>query len=88
MTGATPRFALIVSALFSFFLFPYPYTLALAFVASIFVPWFALALGLLYDALFMIPHEGSVPLASILGAVSSLLAHLVRRFVKARIMGG
>jgi len=86
MMGSAVRFILISGALLSPFLFPYPFTLFLSFVASVFVPWLALIIGLTQDALFMVPHEGRIPTATLLGATASLLALVVRRFVKARII--
>lgn len=86
MTGPTVRFVLIGSALLAPFLFPYPFTLLLSFIASVFVPWLALIIGLMQDALFMVPHEGRIPTATLLGAFASLFALIVRRFVKARII--
>jgi len=74
------------SALVSFFLFPYPLTLVLSFGASLVIPWIAVVIGLLYDAVFFTSFEGSVPTASLLGAGASFLALLVRRFIKARII--
>jgi hypothetical protein len=86
MTGALFRFVLIGAALMSTFLFPYPFTLVLSFLASIFVPWLALMIGFMNDVLFMVPADDRIPTATILGALASLVALLVRRFIKARII--
>jgi hypothetical protein len=86
MKGAALRFILISSAFLSVFFFPYPFTLFLSFIASVFVPWVAFIIGITQDALFMVPHEGRIPTATLLGAVASITALVVRRFVKARII--
>lgn len=80
------RVALVIGAFLSPFLFPYPFTLFLSFLASMTMPWVALLVGLLVDALFFTPQGGGIPLATILGGVASLGAIIVRRFIKARIM--
>lgn len=82
------RIIVVGSALVSPFLFPYPYSFALSVCASVFVPWLALAVGVLHDALFFVPDAGSLPVASMLGIAASCAALLVRRFVKARIITG
>lgn len=85
MTGVL-RVVFVGMAFISPFLFPYPFTLALSFIASVFAPWVAVSVGLLMDAIFMIPHQHTVPLATLVGAGISFGALIVRRFVKARIM--
>lgn len=64
------------------FWFPWPLTAVLAFGASLLLPPVALAVGILVDLLY----AWRMPWGTILGAFGSLLAYLVRRFVKARIM--
>lgn len=86
MSGAILRFVIILGALLSSFLFPYPMTLVLSFAASVYVPWIAFMIGLMNDALYLVPHDGRIPTATILGALVSLSALVVRRFIKARIM--
>ncbi len=86
MSGNILRSICIASAFFSPFFFPYPLTLLLSLIASAFVPWIAVVVGIMQDALFMIPYEGRIPTATLLGAGASVVALVVRRFVKARIM--
>jgi hypothetical protein len=86
MNGNVLRVICVSAALLSPFFFPYPLTLLLSLVASAFIPWIALVVGVMQDALFMIPYEGRIPTATLLGAGASVVALVVRRFVKARIM--
>lgn len=68
-----------VSALF----FPYPLTLALMFAAGFVFPPLALAAGVFVDLLY---YAGGWPQGLVAGATIALVAHLVRQFVRARIM--
>lgn len=86
MNGNVIRIICVSGAFLSPFLFPYPLTLLLSFIASAFVPWIAIIVGVMQDALFMIPYEGRMPTATLIGAGISVLALIVRRFVKARIL--
>jgi len=81
------RIAFIGAVFFSPFFFPYPFTLVLSFAASLFVPFVGILIGILTDVLYFVPHVDHIPLASLLGALVSVVAFFVRRFLKARIMG-
>lgn len=87
------RVVLTLAAVASLFLFPYPMTLVLSAMASLYVPWAGLSVGVLADLLYFVPlspeNPGiSFPLASLTGALISLIALFVRRFVRERIIGG
>lgn len=82
------RVLLAALAALSPFFFPYPATVLLSFAASLFFPYLALGIGILTDALYLAPNAAFFPVATGIGAVTSLLAFFVRRFIKARIMGG
>jgi len=86
--GAVIRAVFILAAIASPFLFPYPVTVILSFMASMFVPYVAFAIGMLTDAIYLVPQGETLPLATMIGLGVSLFAFLVRRFIKARIIGG
>lgn len=87
-TGSLARALFILAALLSPFLFPYPFTLLLSFIASLFVPFVAIAVGLITDAVYFVPHITRFPLATFMNVFIFIIAFFVRRFIKARIMGG
>lgn len=80
------RIPVMIGAFLSPLLFPFPLTVLLALVASLFFPPAGLLIGALVDALYYVP--GSLPLGLIWGAVLTFVAFFVRRFMKARIIGG
>jgi hypothetical protein len=80
------RFALPVLALFSLFFVPAPLSTVLIAASAFVLPFSALALGVFADVLYFSPYPGALPLWSIGGFVAMLLALLVHRFVKTRIM--
>lgn len=82
------RAALVILAVISVFCFPYPATIVLSFVASLFLPATGFVLGALVDVLYFAPGASWLPLATVTGATISVVAFLVRRLVKARIIGG
>mgnify|MGYP003421979206 CR=1 FL=1 len=84
------RVVVVVAAIFSPFLFPYPATLLFSFAASLYFPLAGVLLGVLTDLLYYVPGASafSLPVGTISGALISGGALLVRRFVKARIIGG
>jgi hypothetical protein len=84
------RLALSLSAFLSLFFFPYPLTLALSFVASLYIPFAALIVGICADLVYLSWPEGgsALPVATLLGGALSLGALFVRRFVRERIIGG
>lgn len=84
------RAVLALGAFLSVFLFPYPLTALLSFVASLYLPGVALLVGILVDLLYYVPEAApyGLPAASLFGLFLSLVALVVRRFVRARIIGG
>jgi hypothetical protein len=80
------RSIFIASALLSPFVFPYPVTILLSSIASFYLPFIGLVVGILSDILYL--EGGKLPLASLIGLSISLIAILVHRFIKARIIGG
>lgn len=78
------KFFLILSALASSLLFPWPAALLLVSVASFFLPPVALLAGVFTDALYW--TSGPLPYATLIGVVVTLLAYFVQHFVKTRIM--
>lgn len=81
------RAALLLSTFASVFLFPYPLTLVLSFAAGIYVPLTPLAAGIVTDLYYHVRGASALPLGTLWGLSLTLLAVVVRRFVKARIIG-
>ncbi len=81
------RYVFILAALASVFLFPYPATLFLSFVAGAFFPPMPLITGILVDLYYHVPGAAVLPWGTVWGLVLSLVCVGVRRFVKARIIG-
>ena len=79
---------LVVAALLSPFLFPFAVTLVLVAAASIVFPPIALISGIVTDLAYYTPGASFLPVASISGLLISVVALFVRRFLKARIIGG
>lgn len=77
------RFALIGLSILSLFVFPWPMTLTLGFIASLFFPPLALVLGVAAEFLY---GAHGVPYAVLVGAVASIIAFVLRGFVKERIV--
>jgi len=84
----------VVSAVLAFcalaapFLFPWAYAALLAFLLALAEPLAGIACGIIADALYYAPGASHVPYGTLLGFAGSLIAYLVRRFVKTRIIGG
>lgn len=81
------RIAAIVLALIAPFVFPWPLALILGFIAAVFIPFLAPLLGVLVDSVYWTPGTG-LPYATMIGLVGFLIASVVHRFMKTRIMGG
>ncbi len=82
------RIVLSVAALLSPFLFPYPATLLLSIAASLLFPPIGLLAGLLTDLAYFVPAASVLPVATVTGLAISVISVFVRRFFKARIIGG
>lgn len=77
------RIALVLLSILSLFMFPWPMTLVLGFSASLFFPPVALVLGVATEFLY---GAHGMPYAVLVGAVLSIVAYVLRGFVKERIM--
>jgi uncharacterized membrane protein YeaQ/YmgE (transglycosylase-associated protein family) len=78
------RISLFILSLISLFTFPWPYTVLLVFLFSLFVPLGALAFGILADALYYVQGSG-FPMATLLGCVGYGVAFFMSRFIRHRI---
>lgn len=85
MTRGILRWMVILAAFVAPFFFPFPFTLLLAFLASLFVPPVALGVGVLVDLLY---YSSGLPTGTVWGLGLFILGFFVRRFIKARIIGG
>lgn len=77
---------LTVAALVSVAFFPWPFSVFLAVLASFRDPLVPLAAGLLADALYYVPHEGSLPMFTFYGLLVSVMVAFVRRALRTSIM--
>lgn len=80
------RVALLVLALLSPLLFPWPLTAALALAAASATPLAPLAVGLLTDLIYYTHGAAVLPWWTILGLIATLAAFGVRRFLETSIM--
>ncbi|GEM_PF-3150042 len=73
---------LALLALVSPFFFPWPYTLLLTGLVMVRYPFVALAVGLIFDALYAPSFlHGTLPFATIGGALATTGAVFIRRFI-------
>ncbi|HEX7651481.1 MAG TPA: hypothetical protein VF439_02075 [Candidatus Paceibacterota bacterium] len=86
--GTAATAVLTIAALAAPFLFPWAYAAVLAFALALAEPLAGIACGIIADALYYAPGTAHAPLGTALGFAGTLTAYLVRRFVKARIIGG
>ena len=80
------RIVLVLAAFLSPFLFPYPATILLSFVAGLVLPPVPLLVGAMTDALYFSPGAGAFPVALIIGLGLSVATFFMQGFLKARIM--
>jgi hypothetical protein len=81
------RAILVAAAILAPFFFPWPYAALLAFVAALYFPMLGLFLGVFFDFLYYTPGAAHFPHATVFGACGALIAFVVRRFIKTRIIG-
>ena len=75
-------------ACISVIFFPWPLTAVLTLGVALFEPLVPLAVGLLMDTLYYLPHSGAMlPLFTIYGAFTTIIAFFVRDRLKASIIG-
>ena len=82
------RFGAALLALASPLLFPLGITIILAGVGAIVTPLLPLAVGLIFDALYWHGSASWLPWASLVGALLSIVAFFVHRYVRTSIMYG
>ncbi len=82
------RGALVFAALASVIFFPWPLTVALALISSSVEPLAALAVGMFADTFYYAPQTGVLPIFSLLGALTTVIALLVRSRLRASSMRG
>lgn len=70
----------------STFLFPWPLTVVLVLSTAPFEPLLPFAVGILADTIYYTPAAGASPLYTVLGALSSVLAVLVRNQLRTGII--
>lgn len=80
------RKLLALAACLSVLIFPWPLTAAIAFGVSLILPFVPFAVGLLIDALYYSPYGGALPLATLSGALVTILALFVRTRLLASII--
>lgn len=76
------RSIFIVLATISVIAFPWQYAMVLIFIAALYLPPVGLSLGIVYDALYW---AHGWPIATITGALGSLAAFFLARFIRSRI---
>lgn len=79
---------LAAAALISTVFFPWKLTLVLAVVAAFFEPLVPLAVGMLADTLYYSSYAYAVPVFTIGGAACTAIAFIVRKRIRASIIGG
>ena len=80
------RILLPLVAFLSLFFFPYPLSALLILASAILLPVSGIAIGIAADILYFSPGAAFMPLWSLGGILATILALLVQRFVKTRIM--
>jgi hypothetical protein len=81
------RAALMIAALLSPFFFPWKFSILIAFIVSLFIPFSGIATGLIADTLYYNPALSMLPWATIAALTAALIAYGVRSFAKTRIIG-
>ncbi len=74
---------LTITTFISVILFPWPLTVLLALITSLYEPLVPLAVGLFADTLFYVPQAGRFPICTLLGFLTSVMAVFVRRQLRA-----
>ncbi|HFC10768.1 MAG TPA: hypothetical protein ENJ75_01015 [Candidatus Kaiserbacteria bacterium] len=78
------KFGQVISifALIAPFFFPWKYVVLFAVVASVWNPPVALAVGLLFDAIYFVHGASIIPVESVWGFVIMLISLLMRRLAR------
>lgn len=82
------RGILTVASFVSVLYFPWPMTVLLALVSATVEPLLPLVVGLFADTLYYVPSAHTVPLATLVGAVVTVIAFFVRSRLRAGSMRG
>jgi hypothetical protein len=82
------RLLIPLVAFLSLFMLPWQASAVLVLAAALVLPMLGVVLGAAADILYFSPHAAPVPFFFLGGAAATLLALLVHRFVKTRIMEG
>ncbi len=82
------RGALTLVALASVIFFPWPLTAVLMLVSSSLEPLVPLAAGIFADTLYYTPKAGVLPFFTLFGALTTVVALLVRSRLRTGIIGG
>lgn len=77
-----------IFSLVSVIVFPWPFTVMLAVIASFMEPLVPLAVGIFADTLYYTPQTSIVPLFTLYGAVCTLTAFFVRSRLRTSSMKG
>jgi hypothetical protein len=81
------RGTLTFLAFISVILFPWPLTAVLVLVSSLSVPLLPFAIGIFADTIYYAPQTATLPLATILGALTTFVAFFVRSRLRASSIG-
>lgn len=81
------RAILIAAPLPALLMFPAPFFMLLAVVASIAFPPAGILYGILADALYFTPGTAAVPSGIIYGTAATLAGFLIARFFATRVAG-
>ena len=81
------RGVLVVSALVSTVLFPWPFTILLVLASTVGEPLTPLVVGIFADTLYYAPHAGALPVFSIYGAILTGVVFFVRSQLKTGTIG-
>ncbi len=75
-----------VTAILSSFIFPWQYTAMLTIIASWRYPLAALAVGIEFDILYMIPYGRFFPIGTITGGITTtgmfFIKYVIKRYVR------
>ncbi|HEC93841.1 MAG TPA: hypothetical protein ENI56_00490 [Candidatus Kaiserbacteria bacterium] len=74
--------AFFIGAILSPFLFPWQYTAVLAIISSWRYPFAALAIGIEFDILYMIPHGFFFPVGTVAGVVVTTFMFFAKYIMK------
>lgn len=80
------RYVVLLATFLSLVWFPWPITVVLMVVSSIFVPLSGIVFGVLFDMVYAPVGAVSMPLGVLWGSAASLAGYIISRFIRTRIM--